>query len=125
ERELDTALKEVNDLGPKIKRAQSVDGAIDNHEAHRVSRGAVASIPARGEHPHIEQRDERPQSLGHRFVESDDFKLLQERKGQGAAHMKLDSFHEERALVSTGTLPTDYLEPMRIPGFQRGSDPFG
>lgn len=116
---------EVNDLGPKIKEWRATDANISEYQDGKRSNGAAGMLVAKGDAATVQQREVR-KSLGERFVASDEFKTLQNLNGQGAARMGLESFHmEQRALVSTGTLPDDYLEPMRVPGIQRPSDPFG
>lgn len=119
-------INEINDLGPKIQLRKNMENATAEFVT-KESRGTVAGVvPDERAAQHQQQQSRGPRkSIGQRMIESDDFKRLQERQGNGVATLELASLFEERTLVTTGSLPTDYLEPQRIPGFQRPSDPFG
>ena len=114
---------EMNDLGPKIRQAEQVDAMVSKHNEGKQSRGAVANMQPKGEgyQQRNQNRDDSYVSFGQRMIDSDEFKAVQEAGGRGVATIQL----EKRDLVTTGVLPDDYVEPMRIPGIQRPSDPFG
>ena len=114
---VDAIVTEINDLGPKLARAKNVDALLEKNAALVQPRQTVAGIVPKEGAEEEEREDKR--SLGRRFVESDEFKALQQRNGAGSAQM------EVRTLVGMATLPTNYLEPKRIPGIQRPSDLFG
>ena len=137
---VDAIITEINDLGEKLTRAINVENAArsagESAEFVRKqgeSRGRVAGvqpIDGRAANPDNRTGDQPDRrSLGQRVFESDEFKALQQRQGQGVATFELESFHQERLqqrdLAHTGILPADYLEPMRIPGISRPDDPFG
>lgn len=116
-------ISEVNDLAPKIRQAEQAESLISTHNDGKKSRGAVANVLPSGEGR--EQRNQRQDDgyvpFGQRMIDSDEFKAVQEAGGRGVATIQL----EKRDLVTTGVLPADYVEPMRIPGIRRPSDPFG
>ena len=114
----DALMSELNDLGPKIQRSVAADAQIEAHKASSQSRGSVANVMPKGS---AKPTEERYISFGQRMVESDQYQQLLKNEGRGVASVKM----EKRDLVNTGILPADYLEPLRIPGIQRASDPFG
>jgi HK97 family phage major capsid protein len=135
-REVDALIAEVNDLGPQIVRAKSLDAISSDHKSGQESNGRVSGVIARGERKVEDTHEPRERrSLPRQFFDSDEMETLRARQGQGVASFDIKSFWnmrsaaaddmEQRAPVHTGTLPADYLEPQRIPGIQRGSDLFG
>lgn len=115
----DQLMAELNDLGPKIQRSQAADAAIEAHKSNSQSRGSVANVQPKGE---VRTQPEARKSIGDTVVESDEYKQF---IASGGARGQFSVDVESRALVHTGTLPADYLEPMRIPGIMRGTDTFG
>lgn len=120
EARVDALMTELNDLGPKIQRSQAADAAIEAHKASSQSRGAVANVQPKGEVR--TQPSEARKSIGDQVVESNEYKQF---IASGGARGQFSVDVESRALVHTGLLPADYVEPMRIPGIQRGTDLFG
>ena len=136
---VDEIVNEINQLGDKLVRAMNVEAASrsageaaefvsrDSQSRGRVS--GVQPIDQRAANPENRGQQRERRSLGERVFESDEFRALQQRGGEGVASFQLESFHSERmqqrALAHTGILPADYLEPMRIPGIQRPDDTFG
>lgn len=119
-------IAEINELAPKIRQAEEVEALVGKHNAGRESRGTAANAAFANAGANAATReDAKQESLAKRFIESDDFIRTRESGGKFISQMNVSSFHEERALVHTGILPADYLEPHRIPGFQRPADPFG
>lgn len=114
-------ITEVNELGPKIRQAEEAERMVSKHNEGKQSRGAVANMQPKGGKREQRQQDDDYVSFGQRMIDSDEFKAVQESGGRGVATIQL----EKRDLVHTGILPTDYLEPMRIPGIRRPSDTFG
>lgn len=138
---VDAIVAEINDLGEKLVRANAIEAAAGQAgeaaqlvQSQAQSRGRISGmqpIDPRAANP--ENRGDRDQqdhrSIGERLFESAEFRALQARNGEGVAALQLESFHQERlqqrTIAYTGTLPTNYLEPMRIPGISRPDDPFG
>lgn len=114
-------IAKVNELGPKIRQAEEAERMVSKHNEGKQSRGAVANVQPKGNGREQRKQDEDYVSFGQRMIDSEEFKAVQESGGRGVATIKL----EQRDLVHTGVLPADYVEPMRIPGIQRPSDPFG
>lgn len=127
DRRVDAIVNEINDLGQKLVRAINAENAAkQGSEAAQFvasqaqSRGRISGFQATPEAQAAAAEDKR--SVGQRFIESDDYKALAstyQRGGSGSALMEL------RTLVGTATLPTNYLEPKRIPGISRPDDLFG
>ena len=132
DRRVDQIVAEINDLGDKLVRAINVEAAskASGEAAEFVrkqgqGRGSAARTQPRGE---TEPEDRDTRSLGARIADSDEIRRLQQVNGEGVASFSLKSFHEEReqrALTTVTGLPSNYLEPMRIPGISRPEDTFG
>lgn len=132
DRRVDAIVNEINDLGEKLVRATNIEAASKNagEAAEFVrkqgeSRGRVSGIQPPGDAP---QPGADTRSLGERIADSDEIRRLQNVNGEGVASFSLKSFHnerEQRALSTVAGLPTNYLEPMRIPGISRPEDTFG
>lgn len=126
---VDAIVTEVNDLGTKLERAvnaenasKSAGDAAEFVSRESQSRGRVSGVqPIDQRAANPDSRGEQPdrRSIGEQFTESDQYQAMLQRGASGSAML------EVRTLVGTGTLPTDYLDPQRIPGISRPDDVFG
>ena len=141
ESRLDALMAEFNDLGPKIERETTIEKATADARKMGESRGRVAgTLPAEGaeEREQAEKKADK-RTLGERFVQSEQFQDFKRRGARGKSQpVFAGSFYgkyadaiqhrgdmgpdEVRALVQTGGLPADYIQPTQVPGFFRGED---
>ncbi|MDQ3539393.1 MAG: phage major capsid protein, partial [Chloroflexota bacterium] len=135
---LDQLIAEFNELGPKLEREQGIVDAANEAAKLGQSRGRVSGIvpPAGVEarQQQAEQVDRR--SVGQRFAQSEQLKRAIQAGSRSSEPMDVGSFyhrhaaaiqHDEsmgpedvRALVYTGALPGEYIQPQVVPGFFRG-----
>lgn len=136
EDELDQVLKEFNDLGEQVVRAANIDEAVKRSAKLTESRGRIGSEEGITEDivPGENKPDRR--SLGQRFAESDELKDFVENGGKRSDKFDVGSFYhrhtmqhesgmtpeEVRAIIQTGTLPAEYIQPTIVPGIFRGTD---
>lgn len=140
DREVDALINEVNDIGPKIARAKSLESSVSEYEKGKQSRGRVSGIVPREQHDSRQQNDDDEpkdyRGIVRQFYKGEDMDALRRSGGKGMAGFDVGSFWdmrgvlgteapEQRTLAQTGDLPASYLQPQRIPGIQRGSDLFG
>jgi len=122
----DQLVDELNDIGPRIQRANALDAAIGANLPLTESRGRVSGIdPVMEGGRAVDPRDRK--SLGLRFHESPELDAFRQANGptSGSGAFQFGSFFEERAIVNTPLLPTGYLQPERLPGIRRPDDPYG
>lgn len=135
---IDAILKEMNDLGPQIIRAEQVEGQIAASKQNGESRGrAAGTLPTEGAEEterNVRKMDRR--SIGQRFATSEELKAFNDRGGRRSQPFAAGSFYrrhqlqhdasmgpdELRAIIQTGNLPADYISPQQVPGFFRGDD---
>lgn len=135
ETRLDAVIAEFNELGPKVQAELARDAAVSSAQAILKGVGSAARtvVPGAG----AETRDRR--TLGQRFAESDELKEFIDRGSRGkSAPVHAGSFYRKhaadleikssmgpedvRALIQTGGLPADFIQPQYVPGFFRGDD---
>jgi HK97 family phage major capsid protein len=138
EAEIDRLLAEVNDLGPKMQRELELDAATRQYgtpEPASTRKSGMQPVDGNGK-PADEQRSEQVdrRSMAERFIDSPAVKEYRG-KGRGDA-FSVGSFHarhaaqnaangqeiDRRALVYTGALPADFIQPQYVPGIFRGDD---
>ena len=141
ESRLDSVIAEFNDLGEKLTKEQNRAAAVAQANSARQSQRVSGIVPQAGaEEAEKQARKIDTRSMGRRFADSEQLKRYRE---AGAGSGKSDPFevksfyHREasplvhtedmtpqelRALVYTGALPNDYIQPQFVPGFFRGDD---
>lgn len=135
---IDALIAEINELGPKIERAVTIDATLASTSKYAESRGRVSGmLPAEGAEERQQQATKADRrSVGQRFAESDQLKRAVQTGSRSSEPMEVGSFyhrhaaaiqHNEtmgpedvRALVYTGTLPGEFIQPQVVPGFFRG-----
>lgn len=128
ESQLDALLKEFNDLGPKITREQSIEEATrDNGQTSERVSGIVPQDGAEKREKDERKVDRR--SMGQRFAESDQVKLVRDLGLKRSDPFEVRSFYhkdeaapERRDLVYTGALPASMIQPQIVGGVFRGDD---
>lgn len=140
ESRIDTLLAEANDIGPKMKREEQIDAQTRGMAALEESQGR--KTPGNGvgivsDNISMQAVDRR--TVGQRFAESDQLRAVIEHGGRRSQPFTdIRSFWhrddaqtqhtadmgpaEVRALIQTGGLPADYIQPQYVPGFFRGDD---
>jgi HK97 family phage major capsid protein len=114
----------VKDASEAARAAELAEQGIASLGTLAESRGRVSGIPPQGDSNPVPPQDQR--SLGRRVFDSEEFTDYRNRGGNGPLpKFGFTTFHEERAIANTALLPSDYLQPQRIPGIQRPGDVFG